>query len=156
VPSSLTPGDGQDVLAQFKHALEKRDPEAMLELFADDAEYRIDPFMQPLAGANAIREYWNDLAAHRDHVDFDTERVWVVGRTVLASWHAAYTRRASAERVRIRGFSTMSAERVRIRGFSTIELDESGRISRMRDWPMERLIGLDSKIKPETEPAAGE
>jgi len=143
VPSSLTPGDGQDVLAQFKHALEKRDPEAMLELFADDAEYRIDPFMQPLAGANAIREYWNDLAAHRDHVDFDTERVWVVGRTVLASWHAAYTRRASAERVRIRGFST-------------IELDESGRISRMRDWPMERLIGLDSKIKPETEPAAGE
>jgi ketosteroid isomerase-like protein len=143
VPSSLTPGDGQDVLAQFKHALEKRDPEAMLELFADDAEYRIDPFMQPLAGANAIREYWNDLAAHRDHVDFDTERVWVVGRTVLASWHAAYTRRASAERVRIRGFST-------------IELDESGRISRMRDWPTERLIGLDSKIKPETEPAAGE
>ncbi len=141
--SSLTPGDGQDVLAQFKHALEKRDPDSMLELFADDAEYRIDPFMQPLAGANAIREYWNDLAAHRDHVDFDTERAWVVGRTVLASWHAAYTRRASAERVRIRGFST-------------IELDESGRISRMRDWPMERLIGLDSKIKPETEPAAGE
>jgi ketosteroid isomerase-like protein len=143
VPSSLTPGDGQDVLARFKHALEKRDPEAMLELFADDAEYRIDPFMQPLAGANAIREYWNDLATHRDHVDFDTERVWVVGRTVLASWHAAYTRRASAERVRLRGFST-------------IELDESGRISRMRDWPMERMIGLDSKIKPETEPAAGE
>lgn len=140
---SLTPGDGQDVFAQFKRALEKRDPEAMLELYAEDAEYRIDPFMQPLSGANAIREYWNDLAADRDHVDFDTERVWVVGRSVLASWHGAYTRRASAERVRIRGFTTL-------------ELDASGRIARMRDWPLERMIGVDSRFKPEPGPAAEE
>ena len=66
-----------------------------------------------------------------------------MGRTVLASWHAAYTRIASAERVRIRGFST-------------IELDKSGRIARMRDWSVERMIGLDSKLKPDPEPAAGE
>jgi ketosteroid isomerase-like protein len=143
VSDPLTAGDGQDVFAHFKRALEKRDPEAMLELFADDAEYRIDPFVEPLTGANAIRGYWNDLAADRDHVDFDAERVWVVGRTVLASWHGAYTRRRSAERVRMRGFST-------------IELDMSLRISRMRDWPVERMIGLDSRSKPDTEPAAEE
>lgn len=140
---ALTPGDGQDLFERFKRALEKRDPEAMLELYAEDAEYRFDPFEQPLAGANAIRGYWNKFAADRDHVEFDAERIWVVGRTVLASWHGAHTRRASAERVRVRGFTT-------------IEVDAPGRIARMRDWPMERMIGIDSTFKPEPEPAAQE
>jgi ketosteroid isomerase-like protein len=132
----LTPGDGQDALARFKRAREERDPDAMLELFAEDAEYRTDPFTQPLTGANAIREHWNRIAAEQAHIDFDAERVWVSGRTVLSSWHAAHTRRASAERVRVRGFST-------------IELDGEGRITRMRDWALARDVGVDSGFAPE-------
>ena len=136
MPDSLTPGDGQDALARFKRAWEKRDPDRMLELFAEDAEYRFDPFEPPLNGANAIREHWNAIAAAQAHVDFDAERVWVAGRTILASWHAAYTRRATAERVRVRGFSTM-------------EVDEAGRVSRLREWPVSRSIGSDNKFEPE-------
>lgn len=136
----LSPGDGQDLLARLKEAREKRDPDRMLELFAQDAEYRTEPFEAPLVGANAIREHWNRMAAEQAHVDFDAERVWVVGRTVLCNWHGAFTRRDSAQRVRIRGFST-------------IELDKEGRISRMRDWPATRVVGIDSKTKPE--PAIG-
>jgi len=134
VPTTLTPGDGQDLLARFKSAWEGRDPEAMLELYAERAEYRLDPFMEPLAGLNAIREHWNAVVATQDHIEFDAERVWVSGRTVLVSWHAALTRRASADRVRLRGFSTM-------------ELDGQGRIERMRDWPVERVVGVDSSYK---------
>lgn len=134
MPTTLTPGDGQDLLARFKSAWEGRDPDAMLELYAERAEYRLDPFMEPLAGLNAIREHWNAVVASQDHIEFDAERVWVSGRTVLASWHAALTRRASADRVRVRGFSTM-------------ELDGQGRIERMRDWPVERVVGVDSSYK---------
>ena len=103
----------------------------MLELYADDAEYRRDPFASPLEGLNAIREHWNDVVAEQDHIEFDAERVWVSGPTVLASWHVAVTLRATAERVRIRGFSTL-------------ELDEAGRVRRMRDWPVARVVGVDS------------
>lgn len=108
----------------------------MLELFAAHAEYRFDPFLPPLSGTVAIREHWNRLAAEHAHVDFDAERTWVSGRTVLASWHAAHTRRASAERVRVRGFSTM-------------ELDDDGLITRMREWALEREVGIDSTFEPE-------
>ena len=139
MPQTLTPGDGQDVLTHFKLAWEKRDPDAMLELFADDAEYRTDPFTPPLTGATAIREHWNRIAADQAHVEFDMERVWVSGRTVLASWHAGYTRR-------------WSSARVRVRGFSTIEIDASGSIARMRDWPVTHEVGTDTKFKPETAP----
>jgi hypothetical protein len=138
----LTPGDGQDLFARFKHAWEGRDPDAALELFGDGAELRTDPFSAPLEGLNAIREHWNAIAATQDHVEFDAERVWVSGHTVLGSWHVALTRRATAERVRVRGFSTM-------------ELDDHGRIVRMREWPIEQAVGIDSSYR-QAEPGAGE
>ena len=134
VPDELTPGDGQDLFARFKQAWEGRDPDAMLELFGDDAEYRIDPFTEPMTGLNAIREHWNGVVAAQDHIEFDAERVWVSGRTVLGSWHVALTERATADRVRVRGFST-------------VELDDHGRIARMREWPVRRVVGVDSSYR---------
>ena len=132
---TLTPGDGQDLFARLKQAREQRDPQAMLELYAAEATYDPDPFASPLEGSNAIREHWNAVAAEQVHVDFDAERVWVVSRTVLASWHAAYTHRATGVRSRVRGFSTL-------------ELDDAGSILRMRDWPLTRDVGIDSGYQP--------
>jgi len=132
VPENLTPGDGQDLLARFKKAREQRDPDRMLELFAPDAEYRTDPFEPALTGHIALREHWNRLAADEVHVEFDAEHVWIAGRTVLASWHGAFTRGATGERVRQRGFSS-------------IEVDPEGLIGRMRDWTLSRHVGSDSR-----------
>ena len=143
VPTDLTPGDGQDLFARFKQAWEGRDPDAMLELFSDAAEYRIDPFMEPMTGLNAIREHWNSVVAAQDHIEFDAERVWVSGRTVLGSWHVALTERATADRVRVRGFSS-------------IELDEHGRIARMREWPVRQVVGIDSSYRNHAADQAGE
>lgn len=130
MPTSLAPGDGQDLLARYKRARERRDPDLALELFREDAEYRHDPFEAPLVGALAIREHWNGVAANQANVEFDAERVWVAGRTVLASWHSAYTRRSSGERVRQRGFMSL-------------EVDEEGLVARMREWCLERVVGVD-------------
>ena len=143
VPTNLTPGDGQDLFARFKRAWEGRDPDAMLELFSKDAEYRIDPFMEPMTGLNAIRDHWNGVVAAQDHIEFDAERVWVVGRTILGSWHVALTERATADRVRVRGFTTM-------------ELDDQGRIARMREWPVRKVVGIDSSYKKRSASEAGE
>jgi limonene-1,2-epoxide hydrolase len=125
-----TPGDAQDLLASIKRGWEGRQPDAIVELFAKDADYRENPFTQPLSGHNAIRARWNDIVARQVHVEFDAERIWVSGATVLAAWHAAYTRRRTAERVRVRGFTAL-------------ELDDEGKIWRMRQWPVSRVVGTD-------------
>ena len=132
----LTHGEGQDLLEAYKQAWERRDPDLAVDLFSEDAEYREDPFEEPMRGSNAIRAYWNEAAATQVNVEFDAERIWVVGRTVLASWHAAFTRRATAQRVRIRGFMTL-------------ELDDAGKVYRFREWWHRREIGSDSTFRAE-------
>lgn len=130
---NLTPGDGQDLLARFKRARDGRDPDLAVALFREDAEYRPDPFEPALVGSNAIRESWNRMAATQHDVEFDAERIWVSGATVLASWHEAHTIGATSERVRTVGFMTL-------------ELDEHGLVSRLREWPATRTAGLGSTI----------
>jgi len=140
--ATLTHGDAQDLLSRFKQGWERRLPDSIIELFDANAEYRPDPFAEPLQGVNAIRALWNDMAATQANVEFDAERVWVSGNTVLASWHGAHTRRATAERVRARGFLTM-------------ELGDASPwlIQRMKLWPTERVVGTDSTF--EAEPVEG-
>jgi uncharacterized protein (TIGR02246 family) len=134
--AQLTPGDGQDLLDRYKRAWEKRDPDAAVALYREDAEMRLDPFEDALQGANAIREFWNNVAATQANVEFDAERVWVSGPTVLASWHAAYTWR-------------QTAERYRVRGFATFELDDAGLIARHKQWGIGRIVGKDSTFAAE-------
>lgn len=134
--ATLTHGDAQDLLERYKRAWERRNPDLAMELYREDAEFRLDPFDEPARGANEIREIWNDVAATQDHVEFDAERIWVVADTVLFSWHAAFTRRSNSDRVRIRGFSTF-------------ELDQSRLIQRARQWAQARVVGRDSTHRAE-------
>jgi hypothetical protein len=131
---NLTPGDAQDLLATLKRGWEERDPETIVGLFTDDAEFRIDPFVEPVTGSLDIRRHWNEVCAAQAHVEFEPERIWVSGMTVLASWHGAYTRRATAERVRARGFVAL-------------ELDDSLAVTRWRGWPLERVVGIDGSFR---------
>lgn len=133
---SLTPGDGQDLLARLKEATERRDVDLAVSLFRDDAELRRDPFEEALVGGNAIRAAWNADVASRANAELDAEQVWVVNQTVLARWHGAFTRRADAQRVRQRGFLTL-------------ELDPEGLIARMREWTLTREVGVDGTFAPE-------
>jgi SnoaL-like domain len=132
--AELTHGDAQDLLAAWKRGWETRNPDLIVDLFDKDADYRPAPFVEPLVGVNAIRRLWNEIAAGQTNVDFDAENIWVAGRTVLVSWHAAYTIAASGERVRVYGFTTM-------------ELNEQGLVTRLRQWPVERMVGRDATHK---------
>ena len=131
----LMHGDGQDVLERYKRAREARDVDAVMELYAPDAEHRDDPFHEPYRGGNAIRAMWNDIAGSEVNVEFDAERIWIAGRTVLAAWHAAYT-------------DVTSGDRIRLRGFATFELDAAGLIERLREWPVSNVVGRDSTYTP--------
>jgi hypothetical protein len=138
MPDPLTPGDGQDVLARLKAALERRDPDLGVALFGPSFDFRPDPFEPSVTDGIGLRTWWNRMAATRAHQDFDAERTWVAGRTVLSSWHGAYT-------------VSTTGERVRVRGFITLELDADLLIERLRLWAVERLVGVDTRHEVETE-----
>jgi ketosteroid isomerase-like protein len=137
---SLPHGDAQDLVERLKRALEKRDVDAAMACFADDAELRPDPFAPAVSDMTAIRAWFNALAASVVHVEVDAERIWLAGDTVLVAFHGAWTQRASAERTRIRGMLTL-------------ELDAEGRVRRARAWALSRVVGIDSTIAPTGEPA---
>ena len=127
---------GDELLEAYRRAFETRDVDAALELYAPDAEVRLDPFEEPLRGDLAIRAAWNAAAASRASVEMDVERFWVQGDVVLASWHGAYTRRDTADRVRLRGFLML-------------EVGPDGRIVRHREWTHARVVGTDRTFRPE-------
>lgn len=134
--ANVTHGDAQDLLDAFKRGWASRDPDTIMALFDAQADYRAEPFSEPLIGANAIRAYWNEIAQSHVHVDFEAEHTWVSGSAVLSSWHAAYTRRRTAERVRAYGFMTL-------------ELNDERLVQRFRCWPVERVVGRDATYHPE-------
>ena len=114
---------GGDLLEAFGRAWEAFDGDAWVAIFSDDAEYHGDPFGAPLVGHNALRGFLLESAEMQRDVDFTVERHWVSGSTVLAAWHASWTRRSDGEVVRIAGFLTA-------------EVGSDGRIERLHEWWM--------------------
>ena len=92
--------EGGEWLEAFGRAWQAFDGDAWVALFTDDAEYHEDPFGQPLVGSNALRAYLLDAAESQRDVEFTVEQHWVSGTTVLAAWHATFTRRATGRRGR--------------------------------------------------------
>lgn len=110
-----------EVLEAYGRAWETFDGDAWVAIFTEEAEYHEDPFGEPLVGHNALRAYMLDAAASQRDVEFTVERHWVSGPTILAVWHATFTRRESGRLVRMAGFLTA-------------EVGSDGRIARFREW----------------------
>ncbi len=116
---------GHDLLEAFVRARTTHDGDAMTALFSADAEMVVDPFAAPLSGHNGLRAYLLATADTERWYDLAIERHWVSGDTVLAAWHASWTRRADEVKVRQAGF--LSAE-----------VGGDGRIGRLRLWAVTR------------------
>lgn len=122
---TITYAQAHDLLETLVRARIAYDGDAWTDHFTEDAELALDPFAPPLAGHNAIRAYLNDAAEVERHFDLAIERHWVSGDTVLAAWHASWTRRSDEAKVRQAGF--LSAE-----------VGEDGRIVRLKQWTVTR------------------
>ena len=119
-----------ELLTTYSRAWETFDGDAWVSIFSDDAEYHEDPFGEPLVGHNALRAYLLDASMSQRDVEYTVERHWVSGDTVLAAWHATFTRRASGRLVRTAGFMTA-------------EVARDGRIARFRGWTTHGPEGRD-------------
>jgi ketosteroid isomerase-like protein len=122
---SVPYAEAHDLLDRFVQARMRYDGDVWTDLFAEDAEVVLDPFEPPLAGHNALRAYLLHAAEAERWFDMTVERHWVSGDTVLAAWHASWSRRSDEAKIRQAGF--LSAE-----------VGEGGRIARLRYWAVTR------------------
>jgi hypothetical protein len=122
---TLTYARGYDLLEALVRARRACDGDGYTDLFTEEAEVVLDPFAAPLVGHNALRAYLNDAAVAERWFDLAIERHWVSGSTVLAAWHASWTRIADEAKIRQAGF--LSAE-----------VGEDGRIGRLKLWTVSR------------------
>ena len=122
---TITYAHAHDLLDALVRARTAYDGDAWTARFTEEAEVVLDPFEPPLAGHNALRAYLNDAAESERYVDLAIERHWVSGDTVLAAWHASWTRR-------------LDEAKVRQAGFLSAEVGEDGRITRLKHWTVTR------------------
>jgi hypothetical protein len=118
---SIDYATGADLLAAYGRAWETFSGDDWVALFTEDAEYSEEPFEEPLVGHNALRAHLLEAAEIQDQLEFSVERHWVSGSTVLASWRAGYV-------------DSDSRARVRLAGFMTLEVEQDGRVHRLRKW----------------------
>lgn len=112
--------DAADFLVRFAAALTAFVGDDWVALFSDDAEYHADPFVAPVVGHNGLRALLLERAAREAQPEFEIQRHWVSGATILAEWHASAVDRTGGQRVRSAGFSTFEMQH--------------GRCARYRQW----------------------
>lgn len=106
-------------LDAYGRAWETRDPDAAVELFAEDASYRETPFDEPMRGREAIRRYWSQVPEHQRDIEFGYEVL--SARPALARWWASY-------------IAVALGEPTKLDGIFLLEFDPEGRCSSLREW----------------------
>lgn len=119
-PPDIGYADAADFLARFAAALVAASGDDWVALFTDDAEYHADPFAAPVVGHNELRALLLERATREAQPEFEIQRHWVSGATILAEWHASAVDRTGRQRVRSAGFSTFEMQH--------------GRCARYRQW----------------------
>lgn len=122
---TVTYAQAHDLLEAYVRARMRYDGDALTDLFGERGEVSYEPFSPALVGHNALRAYLLDAADAERYYDQAIERHWVVEDTILAAWHASWTR-------------VLDGAKVRQAGFLSAEVGEDGRITRLRTWAVTR------------------
>lgn len=112
----------QSWLEAYKRAWETRDPQAVGELFSEDATYQETPFVAPLRGRTAIRRYWSDVVERsQEQIRFGYEILSIAGNVGIAHWWASFARLASGKKVALDGIFLLT-------------FDAQDRCEALREW----------------------
>jgi uncharacterized protein (TIGR02246 family) len=103
----------------YRLAWEQRDPEAVAELFAEDATYRSNIFEAPHEGRAGVQAYWEDVTNSQSDVTVTMGRPFVDGPRVAVEF---WTRMGVA------------GEETTLPGCLLLEFDERGLCRRLREY----------------------
>jgi uncharacterized protein (TIGR02246 family) len=85
----------------YGRAWEQADPDAVAELFTENATYRETPFSEVMEGREAIREYWRQIPETQRDIRFEADVVSV--SPAAARWRTSYVKKRTDERVTLDG-----------------------------------------------------
>ncbi len=109
-------------LDAYGRAWETRDSRAVGELFTDDATYQETPFVEPLRGRSAIREYWSQkVERSQEQIQFGYDILAVMDKVGIAHWRAFFVR-------------VPSTARVKLDGIFVLTFDVDNRCQKLREW----------------------
>jgi hypothetical protein len=108
-------------LNRYEEAWETKDPALAAELFTANASYQETPFDEPLVGREAISEYWAEVTADQEDIDFTAEIISISGMTAVARWSAQF-----------RSISADAA--LELNGIFVLEFDDDETVSSLREW----------------------
>lgn len=108
-------------LDRYAKAWENRDADAAAGLYAEDGSYQVTPFLEPLRGREAIRNYWVEVARTEQDIVFWYEILSVGMEIGLAHWRASFE-------------ITPQELRTKLDGIFLIKLDASGKCTSLREW----------------------
>jgi hypothetical protein len=80
------PNRRDELVREDEDSLERRDTQGVVSLFVKDAEYREDPFGEPLRGEGAIRAYWADAARSQRDIKVSYELLSAHIRVGIVRW----------------------------------------------------------------------
>lgn len=132
----MTPAQFDYWLRRYGRAWIDPDPEAIVAIFARDAEYHEVPFAPPMVGQEAIRHYWTVGArdGQRD-ISFETTPIALGCDRGYAHWRASFEREATGAFVELDG--VLAAR-----------FDDAGRCREFREWWHRRETAADALPAP--------
>ncbi|MCL5101222.1 MAG: nuclear transport factor 2 family protein [Candidatus Parvarchaeota archaeon] len=87
----VTLKEAKVLLKKYAEAWMKRDPDAIVRIFAPNAEYKETAFDRPPKGHKGIRKYWVDkVMGQEKDIKFKLLNVYVQGNNVTAEWYAQF------------------------------------------------------------------
>ena len=108
-------------LDAYGRAWENRNPDAAAELYAEEGSYQITPFVEPLRGREAIRNYWAEVARTEQDISFWYEFLSIGQEFGVAHWRASFE-------------ITPQELRTQLDGIFLIKLDGDGKCTSLREW----------------------
>ena len=108
-------------LDKYGEAWENRDPDAAAELYAEEGSYQVTPFLEPLRGREAIRNYWVEVARTEQDISFWYEILTADDEFGVAHWRASFE-------------ITPQELRTQLDGIFLIKLDAEGKCTSLREW----------------------
>jgi ketosteroid isomerase-like protein len=108
-------------LDAYGRAWESNDPDAVMQLFTEDARYYETPFDEPFQGSEGVRSYWAGATGSQRDISFSYEVLATLPHRGIARWSAEFTRLASGKRVNLDGVFVL-------------DFAEDGRCRALREW----------------------
>ncbi len=78
-------------LEGYREAWVQRDPDAVAELFTEDARYVEQPYAEAFAGREGIRDYWARVTATQSDVELQYGILVVSGQHAAVEWWVTMT-----------------------------------------------------------------